>query len=153
MSVFKVFHGGTANYDQQFEGTKIAAREFHNYWTSSGGGQKIFQNFIIGLIEDHNCIVTYKDDSKIVFVKTTGGAKHLFYTQGGQDRQIHPKAEKDNPNNDVVSMAVPSLAVEPEEPNTAAYLNAAIGKISDPNIADSDKRAFLLGLLLLKRCR
>jgi hypothetical protein len=155
MSTFKVFYGGTSNYDQEFEGTKRAGALFNNYWTQNGPGQKIFEDFIIGLVGS-GLIVTYKDDlnpDNRVFVKNTGGANHVFYKSGGQDKQINVKAEKDNPNNDVVTMAVPSVAADPDTGDTKDYLNNALTKLTDQQIHPDEKREFLFGLLLLKRCR
>ena len=89
----------------------------------------------------------------MVSVKTTGGNKHLYYSQGGHDKQINVQGCKDNPNNDVVSMAIPSEAADPNSGNTGVYLGDAVSKFKDASIGDQAKREFLLGLLLLKRCR
>jgi hypothetical protein len=153
MSVFKVFHGGGITYDHEFEGTKVAGRAFHDYWTAATGAPQLFEDFIIGLIEDHGCTVTYKDEGTVVAVRVTGSAKHLYYAEGKNYRQINCRAERDNPNVNAVSMAVPSVAADPDTGDTAAYLGDAVAKLSDPSIGLAEKRAFLLGLLLLKRCR
>jgi len=157
MSVFKVYFPDASTYDNEFEGTRKAGEHFHDYYIGgyAGGVEgKIFANFIAGLIENEHCVVTYKDDANLVQVSTPSPhVKQLFYMAGGVQRQIHVKGIKDNPANDIVSMAIPSLAADPDAQPTSTYLSQAICKLSDPGIGDSAKRAFLLGLLLLKRCR
>jgi hypothetical protein len=58
-----------------------------------------------------------------------------------------------DPNIQVVSMAVPSVAARPNQGDTGAYLGNALTKLKDPDIDDEEKKEFPLCLLLLKRCR
>ena len=154
MSVFNVFsRKDFLDYRYQFEGTREAGRTFKNYWVS-GNPNAVFEKFIIGLIESGN-VVTYRenDDNHVVYIKVVSRVKKLYYKPGGSEKKINIKAEEDKPNGHQVTMAVPSIAVDPDESGTATYLSNAITKLSDANIGASEKRAFLLGLLLLKRCR
>ena len=111
----------------------------------------MFEDFISGLITTSHCTVTYKTDDVVVQTQDTGGGHYqlYYYDQGGHRHPINVNAVQDNPNNDQISMCVPAQNVQPNAP----YLAESIAKFMDPNIADAKKQAFLLGLLLLKRCR
>ena len=121
MSVFRVFaQSGSYTFDNQFAGTVIAGDCFHDYWTV-GNGNKVFSDFIYGLIYDHHCTVTYLVDDHYHEVQGNdpggGHNKQLFYVDAqGHRKNIVVQAGQDNPNNNVVSMAVPAVCT------VAAYL-------------------------------
>jgi hypothetical protein len=156
MSVFNVFKGGGFNPDTQFAGTATAGKIFANVFTNTVKKKNVFRNLIVRLIRQENCIVTYNDvlpdDGNNYEVKVDDdakGKKRLYYEKvQGQKIIIDIEAVQDDPGDDEVKMVVPARPVQHTDP----YLTAAIQKIK--NTADNtENQAFLLGMLLLKRCR
>jgi hypothetical protein len=162
MSVFRVYSGAVDPL-QEHRGTAIVGERFeqvykHTLQSSPNAKPKdFFENLIADAI-GQGCRVTYNptanpDGAEFpVGIRTEKGNRKFFYTIPGpppQEEDLKLVAEQDNPNDKKVSMAVPSRPVRFDD----AYLSRAVGVFMDPNIGTDAKQKFLLGLLLLKRCR
>lgn len=153
MSVFNVFLSSSdKSFDSQFRATGTAAGSFNKYRTD-GNPKKTIDDFITGLINAEHLCVTYKDSSQEV---VPSGGK-LYYYPGGDTTmpkvEIKTDALQDKSIQDKVHMVVPSDPVD----ITSNYLVEAIrdGFLDSQGVGytKDQKTAFLMGMLLLKRCR
>ena len=160
MSVFRVYEGA-ADPRQEFRGTAIVGERFatvFNTTASNAQPKDFFENLLADAI-GQRCRVTYNPTANpdapefpVGFRVGGGGNKDFFYTEPGPppvERKLKLVAEQDKPGDKKVSMAVPSRAVQFSD----AYLARAVGVFMDGSISTDDKQKFLLGMLLLKRCR
>jgi hypothetical protein len=116
-----------------------------------GKPTKVFEQLIYDLIRSHGCTVTYENQRGEF---TVGADKHrgrvvLYYTDQGNEFPIEVKGDQDDPTDDKVVMAVPARRVRHND----TYLANAVAKLEDTSISQATRQAFLLGMLLLKRCR
>lgn len=157
MSVFRIFKGGN-DYDAEFKGTAIAGEVFGELWGKKKPDGKfaikpgqIYEELIFELIKNRGCDVEYNKDGQNYPVKAAkaGGKKVLFYERGGEEFPIDLKVVQDDDDDDIIYMVVP---YKRNVDYTAGYLSDAVGKL-DGNDALNEKKKFLFGMLLLKRCR
>jgi len=148
MSVFKVRIG-----NDEFAGTAKAGEEFHNYWADGEAkARDVFANFIYGLIYQHQCTVTYQLDTQEVYgTEDASHKKKLYYKVNGtgDEHEIDVRGEQDRPEKNKVDMIVPAYPVDP----TAQYLQDALDALAQHSADPMQQKAYLLGLILLKRCR
>ena len=152
MSVFRVFKNGNDS-EAELRGTAIAGKEFANSFATHPQA-KLFAGFVRDLIVLHGCTVRYSPDGSNDFeIKTTttaaGVIKFHYFDTAGVKKQMKLKSNVDDPNDNVVTMAVPSRPVQ----STDAYLSDAVSQFERTDVTEPNKAAFLLGLLLFKRCR
>ena len=162
MSVFRVYSGAVGPLEE-FWGAALVGDQFATVFndtkrTSPNAKPKEFFDNLIAKVIDLNCRVTYNPTTNPagaefpVGYRLTGGNKEVFYTVPGRPPQEHKLklvAEQDDPTDKKVSMAVPSRPVRFNDD----YLTRAVGMFMNPALSTDDKQKFLLGLLLLKRCR
>jgi hypothetical protein len=160
MSVFRVFKEDSAGVLNQFLGTKIAGERFA-YAQRQHRASEVFEAFIFDLIKRQRCTIYYCPDENVgdEFVLQADrfkGKRVIFYTDNdGNDVPLKLRSEKDDPSDNKVNMILPYKEVTPDIP----YLGEMVDFIMNPPatiappVTPRDKQAFLLGLLLLKRCR
>jgi hypothetical protein len=149
MSVFNVFLSSTdTSFDSQFKATGNAAALYNNY-RSEDHPKQTFEAFVIGLVSSGSFFVTYKDNSQQVI---TDGAK-LYYYPGGNTgvsrKEIKLDGIQDKASQDKVNMIVPSAPIDV----ASSYLQEAIQSGFMGGYTIDQKMSFLMGMLLLKRCR
>jgi hypothetical protein len=150
MSVFNIFlNSADKSFDSQFKATGTAAGYFNTY-RNEGHPKESFQNFILGLI-NKGLFVTYRDNSQEV-VPDLGLGK-LYYYPGGDTKipriEIKLDALQDKASQDKIHMIVPSDPID----LGSTYLKEAVLKGFMGAYTEDQKMAFLMGMLLLKRCR
>ncbi len=157
MSVFRIFKDGN-DYDAEFKGTAIAGEVFGDLWKKTKPNGKpaikpgqIYEELIFTLIKDKGCVVEYNKDGQNFPVKAVkaGGKKILYYEMNGEELPIDLKVVQDDDDDDIIYMVVP---FKRNVDFTAGYLSDAVGKL-DGNDPLNEKKKFLFGMLLLKRCR
>jgi hypothetical protein len=155
MSVFRVFKNGNDS-EAELRGTAIAGNEFANSFARYPQ-KNLFAGFVRDLIVLHGCVVKYSPDGVNDFDiltdgttnPTTGDFKFHYFDAAGVKKRMKLKSNVDNPNDNTVTMAVPSRAVQSTDP----YLSDAVAQFERNDVTEPNKAAFLLGLLLFKRCR
>ena len=156
MSSFKVYKGGTGTRAAHFEGMQLAAERFHAlYPANSGKPKEFFENLIydlvIGSTSQTPVSVTYAEtgvEYPVKAVKKNNKVK-LSFEVNGQDRTLDVDALKDDDSgNRKVNMVIPADNVDFND----QYLQEAVEDISTRGTAEQ-KRKFLLGMILLTRCR
>jgi hypothetical protein len=157
MSIFRVFKNpNDFTYQNQVYGLEIAAQNFNTYFVDQQP-DLTFEGFIYGLINDLHCTVTYMQDDADHVVTTVptvspltpGTDPKFFYVKNGVKTKINPQGVQDNQNDSKVKMCIPFKKVDP----TAQYLADALAVLENTTIPAIERKAFLLGMLLLKRCR
>jgi hypothetical protein len=158
MSIFRVFRlPNDYTLDNQVNGLEIAASNFNTYFVP-GDPDKTFEDFIYALINNHHCTITYMQDDAdhtVTTVPTTpwplpsGTKPKFFFIKGGVKTKINPQGVQDDEYDSRVKMCIPFHGVDP----TAQYLTDALGVLENTKIPAPKRKAFLLGMLLLKRCR
>lgn len=179
MTVFNIY-AGADDRDAELRGTMLAGELFGKIWkeeTTDEDGNTVFkikagdvyEELIYRLINNHACRVVYNrrnKDYKVYAVKA-GGKKVVYYKKDnkddGEEIALQLKVVQDNPNDNVINMAVPwRRDAKYDDP----YLGNAVNRLSrpesqaelackpgEPILSADDKKKFLFGLLLLKRCR
>lgn len=152
MSVFHVYDGTVGDPDALYLGMGKAARRFAAVF-NAGDAKKIFETLIYDVIYVDGCTVTYEDENGDEWVvnatKSGMNIKISYQDSSGNEVTLNLKAEQDDPNNKNVTMAVPSREVLVTDP----YLTEAVVMLASKPDYDNQREAFLLGMLLLRRCR
>jgi hypothetical protein len=162
MPVFRIYKD-TKDAVGEFKGTVLAGRQFSKSFPKYDS-ESLFAGFIYDLINTDNCFVTYAIDGNDQFDVhgkfDEADDKFKFWyvpDQMNPNNKVKLKliSNQDDPTDRRVTMAIPARAVTEAE----AYLDNAVANIehvpggADDPIKEADKPAYLLGLLLLKRCR
>jgi hypothetical protein len=150
MTVFRVFQGGM-DYAAEARGTAILGRDFSEAWkdyTTSA----LFAGLLFRVKTVHGCTVTYSPDNLNdyeIHMEDDDGPKFHYFNASGRKVRMKLKSEQDDPTDKKVNMCIPSRSVDETEP----YLAEAVDYFKSRGPSDEEKQAFLLGLLLMKRCR
>ena len=162
MSSFKVYKGTASDIgvlEAEFLGTQIVAERFHALYPAAFADdaerRRFYRKLMFDIIVDpdnahDDCVVTYWDTGeRQVNAFMENGSRIFEYVNGlGQTRRLTLIAFQDDPATKKVHMIIPPENVA----LGSAYLQNAVTNFNTHN-DDAAKRKFLLGLLLLKKCR
>lgn len=140
MSTFKVYKG-----TDEVAGSIIAATEFNALYTDAIDSTTLFKNWIKKLINMGGGVrVTYGDDDLPVSFQNN---KYIATDQTGAQYVLKLKGDKDIKNERKVMMIKPGQKPQLTDP----YLSEIVTNIKAAN--QPDAMAYLLGTILLRRCR
>ncbi|MBD9373053.1 hypothetical protein IB238_10520 [Rhizobium sp. ARZ01] len=141
MSTFKVYKN-----DNEVAGSIIAATEFNAMYTEAINATTLFKNWIRKLINIGGGVkVTYGDSDLQVYLD---GNKFYVTDENGVRHDLILKGDNDDKNTKKVMMIKPGQKPELDDP----YLSNIVTNINtEPSQADA--MAYLLGTILLRRCR
>ncbi|CAN5507903.1 hypothetical protein BH10PSE7_BH10PSE7_00480 [soil metagenome] len=165
MSSFKVYKGDAASIgdlEAEFQGTQILAQRFHDLYPVAGFAddaerRRFFRKLLYDIIVDpdnahDDCVVTYWDHQEVIVKAYMSGGSRVFEYEypAGNKKQLQLIAMQDDPSTRKVHMIIPTGNVD----LNSAYLQNAITNFTSAYHTDAlAKQKFLLGLLLLKKCR
>lgn len=140
MSTFKVYKG-----NDEVAGSITAATEFNALYTNAINATKLFEDWIKSLINMGGGIrVTYGDfDWPVSFLNN----KFVATEPNGTQHDLHLKGDKDDKSAKQVMMIKPGQKPQLND----QYLSDIVTNIKAAN--QPDAMAYLLGTILLRRCR
>ncbi|SOC40518.1 hypothetical protein SAMN05892877_107272 [Rhizobium subbaraonis] len=145
MSTFKVRLNGS-----EFEGGKLAAKEYNRLYPDFSTGalspSELFEKWIKTLVKTANVVVTYGINDWPV---SLDGQDRLIATPTtGRTFRLKLRSDDDNFGLRKVVMITPSQKPELNE----QYLSDIVTRIKNA-AQETDAMAYLLGTILLRRCR
>lgn len=140
MSTFKVYKG-----TDEVAGSIIAATEFNALYTNTINSTKLFEDWIKKLINMGGGVrVTYGDDDMPVSFQNN---KFIATDAAGTQHELKLKGDNDDKSTKKVMMIKPGQKPELND----QYLSNIVANIKAAN--QPDAMAYLLGTILLRRCR
>lgn len=140
MSTFKVYKG-----TDEVAGSIIAATEFNALYTPAINSTILFKNWIKNLINMGGGVrVTYDDNDMAVSFQNN---KFIATDAGGTRHDLTLKGDNDDKSMKKIMMIKPGRKPELNDP----YLSDIVTNIKAANHPDA--MAYLLGTILLRRCR
>lgn len=158
MSSFKVYHGTTGSaLEKEYRGTAIVADAFNAKLPSGGFDDDeerrvFFEEMIFDLISNRGCTVTYWDGGEytVSALRKESGKVVVSYVDGqGVRKRLKVIAMQDDIGSRTVHMVIPADRIDPD---SSPYVDEAISQFRNHDM-DAQMRRFLLGMLLLKKCR